>query len=817
MRILIYIEPFPLHQTMDHHKGAAAAFARMLVSETSAHHLREFDIRLYSNRETLAYAQEQALAAKRFFLNPESRELDQFRTSLTEWPNQGVKTWTNLLTGTGDVTYKYQRIFEQVFSRFAFDMVVTLGDNGAAKAFAASANLDHMVLDASFASPSLFNATVFDPSGTGGFALLSQVNITTVKSMVGKDSWTALTDQSHLSLPESGHQRPDSLGPIDFTGQDRILRRGSARAALVCLQNFDDPLFCAHSKFQSPSELVDACLSELSDTETITIVRPPRGGSEGIGQAEAIGHAKKTAERYGDRVIWLDRQSERTSDARLFTLCDLVITANDAAGLEATFYDKPVCVLGGASYKPIGAFPKLSAVLARQFDPRSYLKNLAALRAYMMRSRLVDQKSSLTFDVFADRLAQTLHAWRENEANPKRTLEDLYSRYAPRTTEQLKLHLGKPPGDPAPAKLPKEQSNVDERAAKGYLWNASVSDLTSRARRTLGLKMFQSGLTTEPGGGALASIPLFAPETTGLQIPPGSLPDHPLTADELRTVEAAKKALQALRKSRSTFAIIAHCFYQDTTEFMMERLKAAEQRFDLYVTLPELGSAPLKAVVREAFPTAKIVTLPNRGRDVWPFCFVLSELDTDKYDCVLKLHTIKPHFEDQAIDSEVGGAWQDYALMCLLGDNADSPRTDDLLEPEDTWSIAAPEGMLSSTKGQTLNLNLDVTKALEGLDHDRVPHHWLYAEGGMYWVNMNAIKHLPKSFSKPEHYAAGAFNTSCEMRNLAKYAIALTAYQSGSGACTVTPDDAFPTFNAKQSATTASEAIRAYLRASSSD
>ncbi|MEM1200367.1 MAG: hypothetical protein AAGI06_13765, partial [Pseudomonadota bacterium] len=129
MRILIYIEPFPVRQTMDHFRGPAAAFAKMLLSESAAEHLNEFDIRLYANRETLTHVQDEAMAAKRFFLRPESEEQDQFRASLTEWPNQGVRTWTALLQGQGEVTEQYRQIFERIHKRFAFDIVVTLGDN----------------------------------------------------------------------------------------------------------------------------------------------------------------------------------------------------------------------------------------------------------------------------------------------------------------------------------------------------------------------------------------------------------------------------------------------------------------------------------------------------------------------------------------------------------------------------------------------------------------------------------------------------------------------------------------------------------------
>ena len=228
MRILIYIEPFPVRQTMDHYRDHAVTFARMLVSQSAAERLNEFDIRIYANRETLGHAQEQVLAAKRFLLAPESREQDQYRASLTEWPQKGLRTWTQLLRGEGDVTQEYRRILEQIHSRFAFDVVVTLGENGAAKAFAEDANLDHIVLDLSFCEPSFFDAAMFDPLGVGGASVMAQVNISTIKSIVGKEAWQAHLDQFCAASVYAPTLMTDSIGAIDFTGQDQILRFGES-------------------------------------------------------------------------------------------------------------------------------------------------------------------------------------------------------------------------------------------------------------------------------------------------------------------------------------------------------------------------------------------------------------------------------------------------------------------------------------------------------------------------------------------------------------------------------------------------------------
>ncbi len=776
MRILIYIEPFPVRQVMDHYRDYAAAFAKMLLSQSAADHLHEFDVRLYANRETLAHIQDEALAAKRYFLRPESQEQDQFRTSLTEWANKGVRTWTSLLTGQQEVTSEYQRIFEQIHQRFPFDVVITIGDNGAAKAFAQAANLDHLVLDFSLSKPSIFDAAMLDPSGTGGSAVLAHINVSTVRSMVGKEAWPAELDQSCVSEFKAADMRRQSVGPIDFTGQDRVLRRGNGRAALVCLQEFDDPLFRAHSKFSSPAQLLQTCLPELADNGIITLVRPPQGGSTGPGQAEALTEARQTLDTFSDMAVWLDHNSEQVSDIRLYTLCDLVVTANGPAGLEAALFDKQICVLGGASYKPIGAFPNLSAAVSRHYDNRTYLRNLAALRAFMLRSKLVASPEVFSFDTFAGRLSQTLVAWHENEATPKLTLADLYAHYAPETAATLKSTLdprNRSRSEPARDHTTSEDAEPDTKAQ----WRKSVSSLTSRARRSLGRKILQTtSLMVPPGTGPLASSPLFA----GSSEHPGStpLPHHALSEDEEKTLIAAQRALQKRRRSRATFAVIAHCFYRDGTQRLMDRLQAVEQRFDLFASVPPFGADEIRRIIRGTFPAAKVVTLPNRGRDVWPFCLILSALSADRYTYVLKLHTPKPQFESGEIDEDLGDTWLDYCLTSLLGDPGDTSRIDEVTDPERPCSLAGPYGLLTSSKQHALNLTFDATIALDGLDQEAIPHYWTYFRGGMYWIKIDILQPLLKTFSTGECYTPGAYVTESQMTSLAPYAFALAAHQA---------------------------------------
>ena len=813
MRILIYIEPFPIRQTMDHFRGPAAAFAKMLLSESAAEHLNEFDIRLYANRETLTHVQDEAMAAKRFFLRPESEEQDQFRTSLTEWPNRGVRTWTSLLRGEDEVTERYSQIFERIHARFAFDMVVTLGDNGAARAFCENANVHHVVLDLSYCHPSVFDAVLFDPLGAGGSSLLAQVDVAAVRALVDKDTWPAELDQACVPNLASGDLKGAGMGAIDFTGQDRILRRGNRRAAFLCLQHFDDMVLRAHSPFSSPAEVLQASLSVLADSNILTIVRPPQGDVSGPGQAEALNEARRSLRAFSDAVLWLERPSERVSDIRLYSLCDLMVTANGASGLEAILFDKPVCVLGNAAYKAEGAFPSLEAIATRHFDNRTYNRNLAALRAVLLRSRLVAQRDVFSFDVFANRLVQTREAWHDNNKNPRMALEETYARYAPPTIAALKARL-----DHRPAKPAEEANNVPEpeqsRTSRIRALNRSVTSLTTRARRSIGRRILQTGISAAPATGPLASNPLFAQDNEETPKTVMPLPRYPVGEEDQLIAAAAHAALQRRRKTRSSFAVIAHCFYRDTTRQLVERLSTLDARFDLFASIPPFGGDEMKGILREAFPTAKIITVPNRGRDIWPFCFILSELESDKYTHVLKLDTAKPHFETDTVNQDVGPAWLDYCFTCLLGPPGASERISDILDEQSPCAMAGPEGSLMSSKDNSLTLDFDPANVLSGLDIEHVPHHWMYFTGGMYWLSFNALKPLLKPFSKLEHYAPGTLATTCQMRSLAECAFGLAAHQSTGTVCTLTPDLGRPKPATVPSEFSTNETLRTFLELS---
>ena len=110
--------------------------------------------------------------------------------------------------------------------------------------------------------------------------------------------------------------------------------------------------------------------------------------------------------------------------------------------------------------------------------------------------------------------------------------------------------------------------------------------------------------------------------------------------------------------------VALHLFYQDLWPEFAFFLARISQPFHLVVTTP-LVASNLANEVRRVFPTADVMTLPNRGRDVGPFLHLLHEGVFDRFDLVLKLHGKKTG--SSGYGATFGHLWRRASLLDLAG------------------------------------------------------------------------------------------------------------------------------------------------------
>lgn len=185
-------------------------------------------------------------------------------------------------------------------------------------------------------------------------------------------------------------------------------------------------------------------------------------------------------------------------------------------------------------------------------------------------------------------------------------------------------------------------------------------------------------------------------------------------------------------------AVVLHLFYHDMWEEFAQLLAAQHFAFDLYVTLTgeERDTAPLQARIRAAFPDAQIWTLPNHGRDIFPFLLLLQAGVLNGYDAVCKLHSKKsPHRGD-------GDAWRQALTAGVLGEPGPTEARLVAFLADERAGIWVADGQhyrgedwWGINRSRTVEL-----LARDGLDIDGQPLD--FPAGSIYWIKPGVLARL---------------------------------------------------------------------------
>ncbi len=133
-------------------------------------------------------------------------------------------------------------------------------------------------------------------------------------------------------------------------------------------------------------------------------------------------------------------------------------------------------------------------------------------------------------------------------------------------------------------------------------------------------------------------------------------------------------------------AVVIHLFYTDMIDTFCEKLNNLSSiNYDLFISVPD-SRIDSVSDVKDKCPEARVVIVPNCGRDVLPFVNVMKEIKQLGYKKVLKIHSKKsPHRND-------GEKWRDKIVESLLPrDKVVLDKIITTLEKGDS-SIIGPEG-----------------------------------------------------------------------------------------------------------------------------
>ena len=115
---------------------------------------------------------------------------------------------------------------------------------------------------------------------------------------------------------------------------------------------------------------------------------------------------------------------------------------------------------------------------------------------------------------------------------------------------------------------------------------------------------------------------------------------------------------------RGRIAVVLHLYYPELWSEFRDALGAIPEPFDLFVTLTAGYSDQAADWIRVDHPSAQIVTLENRGRDILPFVTLINSRVLFNYELVCKLHA------KRSIQRNPGDTWRRDLVAGVLA-NAD--------------------------------------------------------------------------------------------------------------------------------------------------
>lgn len=203
-------------------------------------------------------------------------------------------------------------------------------------------------------------------------------------------------------------------------------------------------------------------------------------------------------------------------------------------------------------------------------------------------------------------------------------------------------------------------------------------------------------------------------------------------------------------------AIILHLYHIESWEevFAHKLTKLVNRvKCDLYITLPEQNSGYI-STIREVFPDANCLIVPNRGRDVLPFIKTAKILSDMGYNKVLKVHSKRStHRETSNISdtAENGQSWlanvldalipEDEKIMSKMVRRINDKRTGIIgplsyyypLKMYLSHNRAMIERILGTTDRLTLNKTINDNNFNVG-----------FFGGTMFWVDLETIRSVLK-------------------------------------------------------------------------
>lgn len=433
MKVLFYVEPHFIRNNKNAFHHVANQFIPLLKTNPKDGYSAKIFVNSYIFSSIKPEIKNLILDK---FIHPTEDEEIIFSSSFGQDENQQTKIWLDLIGGIG-ISDQYQIVLRRLYREFPFDVIVHWGENGAIRKFSNEYHVTNIGIELGCTRKPFFESLAIDIFGTNGSALIPKLSISQIKTAVNKKTMSRFEALMSHDENISSASYLSMFKPLNYPQLPSLL--SSKKTVFLPLQLYDDINLIHFSPYKKLTDVVLDIVPKLASKGFTTIIKTHPLSSQRTNGLLENAIARNSIKKWSDKVIWIDEELNSNINSQIIQHSSFTITVNSSVGFEATFFDKPVVILGDAVYKPKDLFPTLQAVLNNTFNPIEYQENLGYLREFMLGAYLQPNSILENKLQFINLVKLLVYAKNDGFGKPSNVASILYSSINPIRSLALKL------------------------------------------------------------------------------------------------------------------------------------------------------------------------------------------------------------------------------------------------------------------------------------------------------------------------------------------------------------------------------------------
>jgi lipopolysaccharide biosynthesis protein len=196
-------------------------------------------------------------------------------------------------------------------------------------------------------------------------------------------------------------------------------------------------------------------------------------------------------------------------------------------------------------------------------------------------------------------------------------------------------------------------------------------------------------------------------------------------------------------KPRGLIAVVSHVYYPELWPELSGTIANIEEPFDLFVTLVAGRSDTLAQAIVAEWPSAHVIVVENRGRDILPFFSIVRTGVLFRYKLICKLHTKRSEWHAD------GETWRKELVNGILGSQRAVRLIVSTFRSQRDLGMVVADGHMYSGRELWEGNRDHLTRLFADLGMDQTEFNNSFAGGSIFWIRpavLRLISGLPFRF-----------------------------------------------------------------------